>query len=84
MENTCEWGYLEDDDAQETSCNEMHYLNSGDPETNRYKFFPYCGQRLTMRAPDASPQEARRSEVIRLASVKTTVRRTLNRKKRDV
>lgn len=52
MENTCEWGYLEDDDAWETSCDEMHYLNSGDPETNRYKFCPYCGQRLTMCAVD--------------------------------
>ena len=58
MENTCEWGYLEDDDAWETSCDEMHYLNPGNPEDNRYKFCPYCGQRLTMRALDAAPIES--------------------------
>ena len=58
MLDTCEWGYLEDDDAWETSCDEMHYLNSGNPEDNRYKFCPYCGQRLTMRTPDFETGDA--------------------------
>jgi hypothetical protein len=30
----------------------MRYLNWGTPEDNRYRYCPYCGQRLTMRPPD--------------------------------
>lgn len=42
----CKWRYLEDVDAWETDCGQMHIINDGTPAENGMIYCTYCGRKL--------------------------------------
>jgi len=44
----CDWTYDEDYDYYETECGETFCLIDGDLNTNKFKFCPYCGQKINL------------------------------------